>query len=947
MASYFYKSILVFIIITVAVFGIALSEVSATYIPGPPGDTPEEVAINRQILRCEDGSEPVIEYPGWGFVSVLDCLDSEFASVRKTASIVLGKIGTASALDDLERIAKDNAEDVDVRAEASFAFWKTSYREGIFEGEPVENSGLTREDILLAIIDIYTDCAIDIDFQETPVPLTPRDDGGNWTVEEGAYKQSTTGQGYRISVLDDSIIRDGTIEVKVKFNDNYDAAVLYFRMDEDGNGHALRISCYDRISSYLYIYLYEVTDWEIGGSSLYFRYISHPDINISNWQTIRLELLGNLIMMSFNALPSELFELPVHAYYPSGKVALGTNYLDLPMLFDDVTVYSSLRDNSDPTKTPRVIGWALELAGNLGLDSAKPLLEAIIADTEITPFSRYLKRIADENLIKINFINNPDVTDPIQEGLGHDTLCVRKWAVDALVEQDPEDLVAQLEGLLQNALSNGDSEFTSHIAAALKTAREKNRYPDLEIIAPADGVTIKTRNVTIYGRASGESFQDEMELVPGWNTYEKTVGDTTETINIYHGNASPSITVYREDGISEPEPIDDEPVIAIVGEPLTLTASGSDPDDVELLYFAHDGPDGASFDPDTQIFSWTPEEKGTYSVTFKVCDIYFLEAEGAARKEVEIVVLETAPTEYDIVADFGSSHGIWLRNDNNGDWLHLYGASPDLMTTADLDGNGKDELITYSDGKGDISVRYDGDTWSNLNIINPATPNVIPEAIVAADLDGNNKDDLVIDFGSTGIWVRHDDGSLSNICGIDPESIIAADLDGNGKDEVIFDLGSHGIWAVLDTGQWLNIHGLNPNVIAASDLDGNGKDDIIIDFGSPYNIWVMHDNGQWSIFCGLSAESIISLDFDRNGKDEVIIDFGDGYGIWAVLDTGQWLHIHGLSAESMIVTDLNKDGKEEALIDFGPKGIWARGDTGWSYMHGLNPELIIAGGLGE
>jgi hypothetical protein len=57
---------------------------------------------------------------------------------------------------------------------------------------------------------------------------------------------------------------------------------------------------------------------------------------------------------------------------------------------------------------------------------------------------------------------------------------------------------------------------------------------------------------------------------------------------------------------------------------LTFTISATDPEDDSLTYTASDLPDGATFDPGTRAFSWTPtiSQSGTYNVTFTVRDIY-------------------------------------------------------------------------------------------------------------------------------------------------------------------------------------------------------------------------------------------------------------------------------------------------------------------------------------
>ena len=57
-------------------------------------------------------------------------------------------------------------------------------------------------------------------------------------------------------------------------------------------------------------------------------------------------------------------------------------------------------------------------------------------------------------------------------------------------------------------------------------------------------------------------------------------------------------------------------------EPLEFALSATDPDGGELAYSASNLPEGASFDPDTQTFSWTPryDQAGVYSVHFEVSD---------------------------------------------------------------------------------------------------------------------------------------------------------------------------------------------------------------------------------------------------------------------------------------------------------------------------------------
>lgn len=81
--------------------------------------------------------------------------------------------------------------------------------------------------------------------------------------------------------------------------------------------------------------------------------------------------------------------------------------------------------------------------------------------------------------------------------------------------------------------------------------------------------------------------------------------------------------VYQD--VTEP---DSTPVLngignqqAVVGQALTFTISGADANNDPLTYSASNLPTGASFDPTTQTFTWTPGTAGLYSgIQFSVSD---------------------------------------------------------------------------------------------------------------------------------------------------------------------------------------------------------------------------------------------------------------------------------------------------------------------------------------
>jgi hypothetical protein len=72
------------------------------------------------------------------------------------------------------------------------------------------------------------------------------------------------------------------------------------------------------------------------------------------------------------------------------------------------------------------------------------------------------------------------------------------------------------------------------------------------------------------------------------------------------------------------------------------------------------------------------------------------------------------------------------------------------MLTADLNGNGRDEVLIAFAGYGLWAYR-DGATWSQIH-------GTMPVRVVEGHLDTGNREDPVIDFGAgLGVWTYRND----------------------------------------------------------------------------------------------------------------------------------------------------------------------------------------------
>ncbi|MFH0839975.1 MAG: HEAT repeat domain-containing protein, partial [Candidatus Omnitrophota bacterium] len=288
---------------------------------------------------------------------------------------------------------------------------------------------------------------------------------------------------------------------------------------------------------------------------------------------------------------------------------------------------SIFTDDADVTKTAYVKVWAMGILGGKGCAEALPALQAILDDTEFNPYGIILKEAASGMKALINFQNSFDAsTDPmviIEQGLSNAELAIRKWSLYRLVELKPADLMDRLNTLLRQASVNDDTGFLPYIARAIDKEEEYNRYPPLEIVYPQDGDTVKTPSIKVIGYSYGRQFDEDVSLVPGANTYTKTVTrdgvTTSESITIYYVNNPPALANIGNRNV-------------LPGQTLTFTLSATDPDpeDTDILYFTdpYPLPERMSFDYATHTFTYAPTaaDIGSHSVTFMVDDGYGLRA---------------------------------------------------------------------------------------------------------------------------------------------------------------------------------------------------------------------------------------------------------------------------------------------------------------------------------
>lgn len=214
------------------------------------------------------------------------------------------------------------------------------------------------------------------------------------------------------------------------------------------------------------------------------------------------------------------------------------------------------------------------------------------------------------------------------------------------------------------------------------------------------------------------------------------------------------------------------------------------------------------------------------------------------------------------------------------------------------------------------------------------------------DVNGDGKDDAVTFDSSTGTW----NVALSNGNGFNTSTVwrtghgtgtnnqFLADANGDGKKDAVAFNAVTGDWTVaLSSGStfntpttWISGHGVGSNNQFMADANGDGKSDSIVFFGVNGTWYVALSNGsgflgytQWISGHGVGSNNQFMGDVNGDGKQDAII-FINGDGSWyAAPSTGtafqpyyQWTIGHGNGSQNQLVTDGNGDGFADAYVFF-------------------------------
>jgi hypothetical protein len=281
------------------------------------------------------------------------------------------------------------------------------------------------------------------------------------------------------------------------------------------------------------------------------------------------------------------------------------------------------------------------------------------------------------------------------------------------------------------------------------------------------------------------------------------------------------------------------------------------------------------------------------------------------------------------------------------------GNNPESFTVADVNGDGKMDLICGNAG----ASPYNNGTLSILTnngiggFVLASTLSIGhgPGSITAADVNGDGKVDLITanwdnGNGSTlSVWTNNGNGVfVSNVTlnvGSGPGSIIAVDANGDGRLDLIcanYGTSGNGNTLTMLTNNGSGVFGSNatlnvgnaPSSVIAADVNGDGKLDLICANYGANTLSVLTNNGSGvfgsnaTLNVGSGPNSVIAADINGNGKvDLICANFGNGLGNTLSVLTNNGSGVFGSNAtlnvgsgpSSVIAADVNGDGKLDLI----------------------------------
>ncbi|NTU52390.1 MAG: DUF4347 domain-containing protein [Chlorobiaceae bacterium] len=267
------------------------------------------------------------------------------------------------------------------------------------------------------------------------------------------------------------------------------------------------------------------------------------------------------------------------------------------------------------------------------------------------------------------------------------------------------------------------------------------------------------------------------------------------------------------------------------------------------------------------------------------------------------------------------------------------GSFPDSVTSADINGDGKSDLIVANNWSNTVSVLSNNGDGTFAAKVDYSTGS-FPASVTSADVNGDGKSDLIVaNNWSNTVSVLSNNGDGTFAAKVDystgsfPDSVTSADVNGDGKaDLIVANNWSNTVSVLRNSGDGTFAAkadystGSFPDSVTSADVNGDGKADLIVANKWSNTVSVLSNNGDGTFAAkvdystGSFPASVTSAYVNGDGKADLIVANRNSNTVSVLRNKGDGIfaakvdYSTGSFPDSVISADVNGDGKSDLIV---------------------------------